>query len=334
MSSGSSEGEAVRPVWEETLRRELEELGLWELLHDPGLTDVVVNPDGRLHTFGFEGNGGPREGLPPEKLRSCIATIAGIHRRVIDEAHPILEVSLPFGRIRATVIVPPVTTAPVMALRIPPRRLLTLGDLVERGSLAPAARDLLVGAVLGGETVLVAGAVSSGKTVLASALLSHLVAERPEERVVVLEEGARELRLPEGSDATPLLSPAQAELPMRELLRVSLRLNPDRIVVGELRGAEALDFLKASLSGHPGLATIHATSARDAVARVTDLLEEAGAPPSPSRVARSVRWIVHMRRVRAHREVAEVVRLGRPERSGEFAEETVFRAETLSSRDP
>jgi hypothetical protein len=135
---------------------------------------------------------------------------------VIDEAHPILEVSLPFGRIRATVIVPPVTTAPVMALRIPPRRLLTLADLVERGSLAPAARDLLVGAVLGGETVLVAGAVSSGKTVLASALLSHLVAQRPEERVVVLEEGARELRLPEGSDATPLLSPAQAELPMRE----------------------------------------------------------------------------------------------------------------------
>lgn len=324
----TSESSEVRPVWEETLRRELEELGLWELLHDPELTDVVVNPDGRLHTFGFEGSNGPREALPPEKLRSCIATIAGIHRRVIDERHPILEVSLPFRRIRATVIVPPVTSAPVMALRIPPRRLLTLADLVERGSLAPAAREVLVGAVLAGETVLVAGAVSSGKTVLASALLSHLVAERPEERLVVLEEGARELQLPEGSDVTPLLTPAISELPMRELLRVSLRLNPDRIVVGELRGAEALDFLKAALSGHPGLATIHATSALDAVARVTDLLEEAGAPPSASRVARSVRWIVHMRRVRAHREVAEVLRLGRPDRSGEFSRETVFRADS------
>ncbi|HLE84930.1 MAG TPA: ATPase, T2SS/T4P/T4SS family [Thermoanaerobaculia bacterium] len=317
-------------VHEATLRLELQELGLWELLHDPDLTDLVVNPDGRLHTFGFRGVAAHPEPLPAARLRSCIATLAGMHRRVLDETHPILEVSLPFLRVRATVIVPPVTAAPMVALRIPPRRLLTLDDLVERRSLDLPARRILEEAVLRGDTVLVAGAVSTGKTVLASALLTFLVAARPEERLVVLEEGARELQVPEGSDVTPLLTPTIEELPMGDLLRVSLRLLPDRIVVGELRGAETLAFLKASVSGHPGLATVHATSATDAIARLTDLLEEAGAPASASRVARSVRLIVHMRRTRAHREVAEILRLTPPDREGRFETETVYRTSPAS----
>ncbi len=316
--------EQVNAVHLETLRAELEELGLWELLSDPGLTDVVVNPDGRVHTFGFDGVAVRAEPVPAEKLRSAVATLAGLHGRVIDEGHPILEVSLPYLGVRATVLVPPVTVAPMVALRIPPRRLLTLDDLAERGSLAPRAREVLEEALLAGETLLVTGAVSTGKTVLASALLTRLVALRPEERLVVLEEGAREIRVPEGSDVTPLLTPSTGEIPMGDLLRVSLRLLPDRIVVGELRGAETLTFLMASLSGHPGLATLHATSATDAIARVTDLLEEAGAPSSPARVARSVRLIVHMRRRRAHREVAEIVRLGRPDLAGRFRTTTTF----------
>lgn len=318
-------------VHEATLRLELEELGLWELLHDPALTDLVVNPDGRLHTFGYDGVEVHLEPLPAAKLRSCIATVAGMHRRVIDESHPILEVSLPFLRVRATVLVPPVTVAPTLALRIPPRRLLTLDDLSERRSVPPPARRILEEALLRGETLLVAGAVSSGKTVLASALLTFLVETRPEERLVVLEEGAREIQLPDGSDVTPLLTPSVEELPMRDLLRVSLRLLPDRIVVGELRGPESLTFVQAALSGHPGMATLHATSATDAIARMTDLLEEAGAPPSPARVARSVRLIVHMRRTGAHREVAEVLRLTPPDLEGRFRTETLFSTSPTSA---
>lgn len=321
----------ARAVHEATLRAELEELGLWGHLGDLDLTDLVVNPDGRLHTFGYDGVVVHPEPLPAAKLRSCISTLAGIHGRVIDEAHPILEVSLPFWRVRATVIVPPVTVAPMVALRIPPRRLLTLDDLAERGSLAPEARRLLQEALLRGETVLVAGAVSSGKTVLASALLTYLVEARPQERLVVLEEGAREIQVPEGSDVTSLLTPSVEERSMGELLRVSLRLLPDRIVVGELRGPETLTFIKAALSGHPGLATLHATSATDAIARLTDLLEEAGAPPSASRVARSVRMIVHMRRTRAHREVAEILRLDPPDLEGRFGTEVLHRTSPSSS---
>ena len=118
-----------RPVYAATLREELRALGLWELLDDPTLTDVIVNADGMLHTAGQNGIRQGDTAVSPSRLMSCIATIAGIHRRVIDERHPILEVSLPYHSVRVTALVPPVTTGPVLALRIPPRHLLTLDDL-------------------------------------------------------------------------------------------------------------------------------------------------------------------------------------------------------------
>jgi type IV secretion system protein VirB11 len=312
-------------VYASTLREELESLGLWELLEDPALTDVVINADGVLHTFGYEGVHRREQPVPEGRLRSCLATIAGVHRRLIDERHPILEVSLPEHDVRVTALVPPVTTGPVLALRIPPRRLLSLEDLVELGSLEPDAREVLVGSLVAGETIVVAGAVSSGKTALASALLDHLLRACPEERLVVLEEGARELQLPDRSNVSRLLTSDGDGLCVSDLLRVSLRLNPDRIVLGELRGPEALDFVRAALSGHPGLATVHASTALGAVDRLTDLLEEAGAPPAPARVARAVDLVVHLRRSRARRFVDEIVRLGAPDRGGSFETEVAYR---------
>lgn len=304
-----------------TLRDELDALGLLELIEDPSLTDVLVNEDGSLHAFGYEGAHVRDEPVPAAKLRSCIATIAGLHRRIVDARSPVLEVSIPLGNVRVTALVPPVTTAPLLALRIPPRRLLSLDDLERFGSLPSRARALLTDAIFARRTVLIAGSVGTGKTALGSALLTHLLDERPTERLVLLEEGARELHVPERRNVSRLLTPP---LTMRELLKISLRLNPDRIVVGELRGAEALDWLKAAMSGHPGLATIHATSARGAIARLTDLLEEAGSPASPARVARSVDVIVHLSRARARRWVHQVVRLGEPDAHGDFTVETLF----------
>ena len=311
---------------EETLQRELDALGLAPLLADPDLTDVMVNPDGTVFTLGYKGATLHPDPVPAGKLTSCIATIAGINGRVVDAKNPLLEVTLPFSRVRVTAVVPPITTGPLLALRIPPRRLLTLEDLLELGSLTPESRDLLTTSILQGETMVIAGAVGAGKTVLATALLAHLLAVEPTERLLIIEEGAREIRLPEKGNVLRLLSPSLAEHSIRSLLRISLRLNPDRIIVGELRGAEALDMLKAALSGHPGLATLHANTAPDALARLTDLLEEAGSPPSPSRVARSVRLIVHVARVRARRRVQEILRLSPPDAAGDFEMRTLYTA--------
>ncbi|MFW6012225.1 MAG: ATPase, T2SS/T4P/T4SS family, partial [bacterium] len=234
----------------ETLREELDALGLLELIEDPSLTDILVNEDGSLHALGYDGAHVRDQPVSPGRLRSCIATIAGLHRRIVDAKSPILEVSIPIANVRVTALVPPVTTAPLLALRIPPRQLLTLDDLERFGSVPPPARALLTEAVLARRTVLIAGSVGTGKTALGSALLTHLLDQHPTERLILLEEGARELHVPERRNVNRLLTPP---LSMRELLKVSLRLSPDRIVVGELRGPEALDFLKASMSGHPGL---------------------------------------------------------------------------------
>jgi len=312
------------PAYASTLRDELSALGLWELLDDPNLTDIVVNADGTLHTFGHDGVRRRETPVPAERLMSCIATIAGIHRRVIDQRHPVLEVSLPGNRARVTALVPPVTTGPVLALRIPPRRLLRLDDLETRGTLDARARALITEEHRAGTTLLIAGAVGTGKTTLASALLDDLLEHRPEERLVVIEEGARELRLPRRSNVGRLLTSEDDALTVRDLVRISLRLNPDRIVLGELRGAEALELVKAAQSGHPALATVHAASARGALHRMTDLLEEAGAPPSRARVAHAVGMIVHLRRVGTRRWVDQVLRLTSPDAAGAFEETVVY----------
>jgi type IV secretion system protein VirB11 len=212
----------------------------------------------------------------------------------------------------------------MLVLRIPPRRLLTLDDLEARDSVPAEPRAILTEALLAGRTLVIAGAVSSGKTALGSALLAHLLHVNPTERLVTIEEGARELQLPKRRNIARLL--ADEHNPARTLLRISLRLCPDRIIIGELRGGEAVEFVKSALSGHPGLATIHASSAPGAVARITDLLEEAGSPPSPARVARSVDLIAHMTRHRARRFVDEIVRLGEPDAHGNFAIESLYRA--------
>lgn len=313
-------------AYQDTLQEELEAIGLWSLIQDPTLTDVIVSADGTIHTHGFDGPSLLPEPVPPELLHTCLATIAGIHRRVLDQHNPILEVSLPFQRVRVTAIAPPISPGPILVLRIPPRRLLTLEDLVGFDSMPTHVADLLGHAILDGATILVAGAVSSGKTVLASAILDHWLTHRPNDRLVLIEEGAREIQVPERATVHPLLTPSVDELPVTKLFRVSLRLSPDRIVLGELRGAEALDFVKAALSGHPGLATVHAASAHGAIARLTDLLEESGSPPSPARVARSVDLIVHVARSKGRRFVQEVLRLDEPDPQGRFATESLYEA--------
>lgn len=317
-------GSPERPVYEATLREELSSLGLWELLDDPALTDIIVNADGVLHTAGQNGTSQGDTPVSPSRLMSCIATIAGIHRRVIDERHPVLEVSLPYHHVRVTALVPPVTTGPVLALRLPPRRLLTLDDLEALGTIDREARTLVTEGYANGSTLLVTGSVGSGKTALASAVLDGLLRSRPGERLVVIEEGARELQLPERSNVSRLLTSDDDDLTVRDLVRISLRLNPDRIVLGELRGPEALDFVKAAQSGHPGLATLHAASARGALDRMADLIEEAGAPPSRARAARGVGLVVHMKRFGVRRWIDEIVRVGTPDATGEVGEELLY----------
>ncbi len=291
----------------ETLRSELEDSGLMRLLDEPGTTDVMVNPESVYAAEAGRGTYDTGLRVDANRLESMIASLAGLHGLVVDRDQPILEADLPFHGVRVQAVLPPVVTSPVLALRKPAAATPTLDELVASGAVPEEVAPRLRAAVLDRETMLIAGGVGSGKTTLLSALLGELLRERPEERVVVCEEGCRELVVP-GANTVRLLASEEAGVSLARLLRCALRMNPDRIVVGEARGAEALDFLRACNTGHRGaMMTLHANSAEDALHRLDDLVQEAGVPSQMGRIGAAVDLVVYMERDGGRRRVVEVV---------------------------
>lgn len=293
------------------LQEELQDLGLWELLQSPDLTDLLVTEEAKVLSYTCHGVQDENIEVDPLALESFVATVATMHRLSVTSDDPILEATLPFGAIRLEAVLPPVTVAPILALRVPPRELLSLDQLVTSKSLPlRLASDLSRRYIDDRATMVVSGGVGTGKTTFAGALLDRLVRDRPMERLVILEDGARELRI-EADNVSRLLTHEPSAVDMRRLLRTALRLNPDRIIVGEVRGAEALDFLKASNTGHPGgLLTIHANGPREALHRLDALVQEAGVPSQMDRILDSLDLLVHLRRKGHRRFVHQVSEIG------------------------
>jgi type IV secretion system protein TrbB len=168
-------------------------------------------------------------------------------------------------------VLPPVSTGPCFSIRKPASRIYTLADYVADGIMGAEAARLLSLAVVDRRNILVAGGTSSGKTTLANALLAELAPR--DERVLIIED-TRELQC--AAPDTVALRTRPGVVAMSDLVRSTLRLRPDRIIVGEVRGGEALDMLKAWNTGHPGgIATVHANSAASALYRLEQLIQEA-----------------------------------------------------------
>jgi type IV secretion system protein TrbB len=299
-----------RPDQLEALRAELVDSGLWPLLDDPDVTDVMVNAGGAVFAQA-QGRGSFDTGVrvEPDRLESIVATIAGLHGLEIHDRRPILEASLPFGAIRVEAVLRPLVEATVLTLRKPPAKRFTLDDLVANGSLPSKGAEILQTAVRDRANGLIAGGVGSGKTTLLTALLHEVVVQSPTERLVVCEDGARELVV-DGENVVRLLTSDDAGVDLRRLLRCALRLNPDRIIVGEARGPEALDWLKACNTGHPGgWLTLHANSATDAVYRLDDLIQEAGVPSQLHRIAAALDLLVFVEKETVGRRVGQILRL-------------------------
>ena len=168
-------------------------------------------------------------------------------------------------------MLPPVATGPCFSIRKPAARIYTLADYVADGIMTAEAARLLSLAVVDRRNILVAGGTSSGKTTLANAFLAALAPR--DERVIIIED-TRELQC--AAPDTVSLRTRPGVVAMSDLVRSTLRLRPDRIIVGEVRGGEALDMLKAWNTGHPGgIATVHANSAASALYRIEQLIQEA-----------------------------------------------------------
>ena len=246
-------------------------------LADPQVIEVMVNPDGTLRLDRL-GSGRSDTGtiLDPAQVERIIRLVASHARTEVHGAAPIVSAELPplgdgLAGERFEGLLPPVTAGPCFAIRKPAARIYTLADYVADGIMSAQVARLLSLAMVDRRNILVAGATSSGKTTLANALLAEL---GPRDERVILIEDTRELQC--AAPDTVALRTRPGVVAMADLVRSTLRLRPDRIVVGEVRGPEALEMLKAWNTGHPGgIATVHANSARSALYRLEQLIQEA-----------------------------------------------------------
>jgi len=241
-----------------------------QALVDPAVIEVMVNPDGRLWIDRLgEGRSNIGVCIHPSETERIIRLVASHVRAEVHADNPIVSAELPSGE-RFEGLLPPVALGPCFAIRKPATKILTIGDYVRDRIMVPIQADALKKSVRERRNILVAGGTSSGKTTLTNALLAEIA--DCDERVILIED-TRELQCA-AKDCVALRTRAGA-VSMGDLVRSTLRLRPDRIIVGEVRGAEALDMLKAWNTGHPGgIATVHANSARSALYRIEQLVQE------------------------------------------------------------
>ncbi|SMH29578.1 type IV secretion system protein VirB11 [Mesorhizobium australicum] len=241
-------------------------------LDDPAIVEVMLNPDGRLWIDRLaEGLADTGERLAPADGERIIRLVAHHVGAEVHAGAPRVSAELPGTGERFEGLLPPVVAAPAFAIRKPAIAVFTLADYVAADIMSGAQADALRQAVAERRNILVAGGTSTGKTTLTNALLAEVA--RSGDRVVLIED-TRELQC-----AAPNLVALRTKdgiVSLSDLVRSSLRLRPDRIPIGEVRGAEALDLLKAWSTGHPGgIGTIHAGTATGALRRLEQLIQEA-----------------------------------------------------------
>ncbi|MCL1876393.1 MAG: P-type conjugative transfer ATPase TrbB [Synergistaceae bacterium] len=242
-------------------------------LNDPTITEIMVNPDGSIRldrlAVGITNTG---KKLAPENIIDSLGTVARLLDAEINKSNPILEGELPIDNgSRIEGIIPPASSGPLFSIRKKASRVFPLSDYIEKGKLSQMHHDRIVSALMDKKNILVSGGTGSGKTTFCNALLLKLSELLPNERVIIMEDTA-ELQCPI-EDNVPLHTVDVAEITLNKLLRATMRLRPDRIIVGEVRGGEALDLLKSWNTGHPGgFGTIHANSAAAALTRLEQLI--------------------------------------------------------------
>jgi type IV secretion system protein VirB11 len=294
-------------------------------LDEADVVEVMLNPDGRLWIdrldSGLSDTGMSVSAADGERIIRLVAHHVGteVHARA-----PRVSAELPESGERFEGLLPPVVTAPAFAIRKPAVAVFTLDDYVAAGIISPLHCAALRAAVLGRENILVAGGTGTGKTTLTNALLAEIAGSS--DRIVLIED-TRELQC-----AAPNLVAMRTKegvATLSDLVRSSLRLRPDRIPVGEVRGAEALDLLKAWGTGHPGgFSTIHAGTALGALRRLEQLIQEAVTTVPRPLIAETIGLIAVLVRDGTGRRLAELARVQGLEPSGEYRLQILTNGET------
>ena len=279
-------------------------IALW--LEDPDVVEVMLNPDGRLWidrlASGLVDTG---ERLLPSDGERIVRLVAHHVGAEVHAGSPRVSAELPETGERFEGLLPPVVTAPAFAIRKPAVAVFTLDDYVAAGIMCARQAETLRAAVADRCNILVAGGTSTGKTTLTNAVLAEVA--KTADRVVVIED-TRELQCKAQNLVGLRTKDGVASL--SDLVRSSLRLRPDRIPIGEVRGAEALDLLKAWGTGHPGgVGTIHAGSALGALRRLEQLIQEVVVTVPRALIAETIQLIAVLAGRGSDRRLAELARV-------------------------
>lgn len=245
-------------------------------LDDPEVNEVYINQDYSLRIDTISGRRKTDVILTSDTVARICKSIAGINRQVITEKNPELGVEIRLLQVRAQIMFPPIVSRPTFFLRKKPRQIFSLEDYQAQGALSEKYYEIIVDCIKRRKNIIVAGATGSGKTTFLNAILKKLSEINPEHRLVILED------LPElqcSSDDVQYMTTSgnrTTSVTMQDLVFISMRLSPQRILIGEVRDKSAYDVLKAWNTGHPGgFCTIHADGCHDAFIRLELLVKEA-----------------------------------------------------------
>ena len=284
----------------------------------PDVVEVMANPDGSLWVD-RAGVGRERVGrIEPSAAETTIRLLASHMGETVNPDRPAVAGVLPRSGERFQGVLPPLAERPVFAIRKRATIVFTLDDYVTQGILSADGAGMLRRAVAERKNILVAGGTGSGKTTLVNAILAEPAFRN--DRVVIIED-TKELQCPAEDKVELLTKVTEPRVTMTDLLRMTLRLRPDRIIIGEVRGGEALAMLKAWNTGHPGgVATVHANSAVDALQRIEDLVGEASAVIPRRSIASAINVVVFIERIAEApgRRISSIV-IVRGLRAGDYA---------------
>ncbi|MCW5602301.1 P-type conjugative transfer ATPase TrbB [Nitrosomonas sp.] len=275
-------------------------------LQDPETVEIMVNADGRIWQEKLGQKIQHIGNIQAAQVEAVIKTVAGFHGKEVNRFNPMIEGEFPLDNSRFAGQLPPIVSSPTFAIRKKAIKIFTLEQYVETGVLSPRHGDVIKEAVRKHRNILVIGGTGSGKTTLINAIINEMVLSDPDERIFILEDTG-EIQC---AARNFVQYHTTLDVDMTQLLKTTLRMRPDRILVGEVRGPEALDLLDAWNTGHEGgAATLHANDALSGLTRLESLISRNPSAPTEIMplIAEAVDMVVHITRTPQGRKIQQII---------------------------
>jgi type IV secretion system protein VirB11 len=273
-------------------------------LDDPGVVEIMLNPDGKVFIERLGQGIAPAGEMAAAAAETVIGSVAHALHSEADDERPIISGELPIGGHRFEGLLPPVVASPTFTIRRRASRLIPLNDYVADKVMTESQAAVIRSAIANRLNIVIAGGTGSGKTTLANAVIAEIVAAAPDDRMVILEDTA-EIQC--AADNAVCLHTSDT-VDMARLLKSTMRLRPDRIIVGEVRDGAALTLLKAWNTGHPGgVTTVHSNTAMSALRRLEQLTAEVSQQSMQAVIGEAVDLVVSIERAGRGRRVREVI---------------------------